>query len=119
MHEQLVSNRIIKYTLITALYLSGPLLILTTNPGKLPLPLLVLPFMWLFACLFVTSWFLLSRKRGVSKKQAAMVSGVVASIPVLLAIFQSIHQLSIRDVFLSVGLVVLTAIYMLRADFIK
>lgn len=48
-----------------------------------------------------------------------MVSGTIASIPVLLALFQSIHQLSIRDVLLSVGLVMLAALYMLRADFIK
>ena len=65
------------------------------------------------------AWLLLQRRKGVSRRQAAMVAGVVASIPVLLTIFQSIHQLSIRDVFLSVGLVVLAAVYMLRADFIK
>ena len=47
------------------------------------------------------------------------MAGIIASVPVLLAVFQSIHQLSIRDVLLSVGLVVLAAVYMLRADFMR
>jgi len=115
-----VSGRKLSHlALLAALYLSGPLFFALTDPGSLPLPLLVLPFIWLFSVLFTTSWLILSRREGVHKKQAVLVSGAVASIPVLLAVFQSIHQLSIRDVLLSIGLVVLAAIYMLRADFIK
>lgn len=119
MHERLAKYNLTKYGGLTALYLSGPLFLISTNPDRLPLPLLVLPFLWLFACLFVGTWLILRRQKGVTKKQAVLVAGVIASIPVLLTIFQSIHQLSIRDVLLSVGLVVLAAIYMLRADFIK
>lgn len=119
MHKYLRSKNLRLYGLFTVLYISGPLFFALTSPKSLPLPLLVFPFLWLFSCLFVTSWLLLTRHYKVNKRQASMVSGTIASIPVLLTVFQSIHQLSIRDVLLSVGLVVLTALYMLRADFIK
>lgn len=119
MEEANTKQKLSKYMAIAGLYVSGPLFFALTNPENLPLPLLVLPFMWLFAVLFLSSWFILSRRKFIRKKQVVLVSGVVACIPVLLAVFQSIHQLSIRDVLLSVGLVVLAALYMLRADFIK
>lgn len=101
------------------LYLSGPLFFAFTSPQSLPLPLLVLPFIWLFSVLFVTTWLILKGRQTVTRKQAVLVSGSIACIPVLLAVFQSIHQLSIKDVLISVGLVTIAAIYMLRADFIK
>jgi hypothetical protein len=108
-----------KYSALALLYVAGPLFIVLTNPQNLPLPLLVLPFLWLFTVLFVTTSILVRRKKNVSKRQAVITAGVVASIPVLLAIFQSIHQLSIKDVLLSTGLVLLAAWYVLRADFIR
>lgn len=119
MQTKTLTHHIKRYLAIVGLYIAGPLFFITTDPKSLPLPLLVIPFLWIFAVLFVTTWIILSKKPDIHKKQVAMISGCVASIPVLLAVFQSIHQLSIRDVLLSVGLVVLAAIYMLRADFIK
>lgn len=104
--------------LYLALYLSGPAFILLTKPQDLPLPILVFPFIWLFVVLFVSVW-LLFRTRQLPRKQIVLVSGIVATTLVLLAVFQSIHQLTIRDVLLSLGLVSLAAVYMLRADFIK
>ena len=108
-----------KYGTLGILYLAGPLFIVLTNPQNLPLPLLVLPFLWLFTVLFVTTSILVRRRKTVTKRQAVITAGIVASIPVLLAIFQSIHQLSIKDVLLSTGLVLLAAWYVLRADFIR
>jgi hypothetical protein len=104
---------------LVLLYIAGPAFLLTTNPHSLPLPLLVLPFLWLFSVLFVTTTLLLKRRQNVARRKIVIIAGVVASIPVLLAIFQSIHQLSIKDVLLSVGLVLLAAWYVLRADFIR
>lgn len=108
-----------KYGTLTLLYIAGPLFIVLTNPRNLPLPLLVLPFLWLFTALFVTTSMLVKRRKDISKRQVVIIAGVVASIPVLLAIFQSIHQLSVKDVLLSSGLVLLAAWYVLRADFIR
>jgi hypothetical protein len=108
-----------KYGALVILYVVGPLFIVLTNPQNLPLPLLVLPFLWLFTVLFITTSILVRRRKSVTKRQAVITAGIVASIPVLLAIFQSIHQLSIKDVLLSTGLVLLAAWYVLRADFIR
>jgi len=108
-----------RYASLTLLYLFGPVFLVTTDPSRLPLVLLVVPFLWLFAVLSVTTWLILKNRPSVTRKQAVLVSGVMATIPVLLAIFQSIHQLSLRDVLLSTGLVLLAAVYMLRADFIR
>lgn len=108
-----------KYGLLFVLYIAGPLFILLTNPHNLPLPLIILPFLWLFTVLFVTSSLILKSRKGITKRKIVIVAGVIASLPVLLAIFQSIHQLSIKDVLLSLGLVLLAAWYVLRADFIR
>ena len=119
MQANILKRSLKKYALIVALYAAGPIFFMSTNPESLPLPLLVLPFIWLFAVLFTATWLLLSASESIQRKKAVMIAGCVASIPVLLAVFQSIHQLSVRDVLLSVGLVLLAAVYMLRADFIK
>ena len=108
-----------RHILVAGLYLLGPVFLLNTDPQKLPLPLLVLPFVWLFSVIFISTLLVLSKRPSVTKKQRVMVAGIVASIPVLLIIFQSIHQLSLKDVLLSVSLVLLAAFYMLRADFIR
>jgi hypothetical membrane protein len=81
---------------------------------------LVLPFIWLFVVLFMTT-FWLARKRfhALSDRRAIMTAGVVATLPVLLLVFQSVHQLSIKDVLLAVGLIIVTTFYLSRADFIR
>ena len=119
MDRTVTRNYLKRYGMYTVLLLAGPIFILTTNPHSLPLPLLVLPFMWLFAVLFVTSSLILKRRKDTAQRKVVIISGVIASIPVLLAIFQSIHQLSLKDVFLSLGLVLLAAWYVFRADFIR
>ncbi len=106
------------YLLLGILYLSGPVFLLLTNPHNLPLPILILPFLWLFCVLFISTTLLL-KARGVGQRKRAIVAGVIATIPVLLAIFQSIHQLSIKDVLLSLSVVVLAAWYVMKADFIR
>ena len=101
------------------LLLVGPLFIVTTNPDNLPLPFLVLPFIWLFASLLVGTRLLLKRQTKASNAQIWYISVLVALVPVLLLVFQSIHQLSIQDILLTAGIVVIATVYMLRADFIR
>jgi hypothetical protein len=119
MQANTIKQNLKRYLSFGALFIAGPIFFMTTNPESLPLPLLVLPFIWLFAVLFTVAWLLLGTKESIQRKKAVLIAGSVATIPVLLAVFQSIHQLSVRDVLLSVGLVMLAAVYMLRADFIK
>lgn len=119
MEEGRNTKRVRKYVGLAVLCLFGPLFILLTNPNNLPLPLLVVPFLWLFVTLFVGIRLLVGRLQNVYGRKSVLIAGFGATLPVLLIIFQSIHQLSIRDVLLSLGLVAVAAVYMLRADFIK
>lgn len=112
-------SQIVKFMLIFCVYAFGPVFIATTNPDNLPLVLLIVPFLWLFLVLFLSTMYILRYRTSATKRQVIMVSSLVASLIGLLAVFQSIHQLSIRDVLLSLGIVGLAALYMLRADFIK
>lgn len=112
--SKLASKKII---LLSLLYLFGPVFFIVTEPNSLPLPVLVLPFVWLFTVLLVTLQLLLRRK-GMAKKRRTIFSLAVSVFVVLLAVFQSIHQLTISDVLLSVGLVVVLGVYLARADFL-
>lgn len=101
-------------------FISLPMFIFLTNPNSLPLPLLILPFFLLFICLFMVIKISLL-KLGVirSTRKASIASGVAASLPVLLLIFQTVHQLSVIDVLVSVCLATLTTIYITKTDFIR
>lgn len=119
MDNDLIGHRYVKLGALSALYIFGPLLFMLTDPNSLPLPLLILPFIWLFAVLYVSVHLLLKLKTGATKKQSQITAALCASLIVLLAVFQSIHQLSVRDVAISVAIIGIAALYLLRADFIK
>lgn len=109
-----------KKVTIGVLYLSGPLFLMLTDPTKLPLPLLVLPFMWLFAALFTSSlWILRQRFGRLPRRRAVISAGIISTLPVMLLVFQSIHQLSIKDVLLTIGFILVASFYLQRADFIR
>lgn len=104
-------KRPLQYTL---LYLSLPLFIILTNPRELPLLMLWVPFLLLFAILFVTTRKLMSRR--LAGKKLITVSVTVAIIPVLLVILASIGQLTARDILISFALVLGTIWYLNRLD---
>jgi hypothetical protein len=105
---------------LVCLYGLGITFFVLTNPAQLPLVLLVLPFMWLFAVIFWTAWLLLGLSKSLSPARRRMlIAGVVAMLPSLLLVFQSIHQLTGRDVLLTVAFIALAVFYVSRADFIK
>lgn len=118
MKHSLLRHRYAKYAALVALYVFGPLLAALTDPNVLPLPLLIVPFMWLFAVIYVSLHLLLKYKTSASKKQARIIASLTASLVVLLCVFQSIHQLSIRDVIISFAIIGIAGLYLLRADFI-
>jgi hypothetical protein len=79
--------------------------------------MLVLPYLWLFI-LFVliqVNLFKYVLHRRITRK-SYVVAGLLAAIPVLLIVLQSIHQLSIKDIVLVVGLVLLASFYLIRLD---
>jgi hypothetical protein len=112
-------NKYKKILGLIALYCSLPILLVTTAPNTLPLPLLMVPFILLFITLFTTVVFAsrhLSDGR-TTRRRIYILSGMVAAAPVLLLVFQSLHQLSIIDVFITVTLLVGSGFYISRIDF--
>lgn len=115
-----LSRRTSKIVLLAALYSFGPLFMMMTSPTTLPLMFLVVPFLWMFASLFATVWIICGFWQAAQvKRRRLLLSATSAALPVLLAVFQSIHQLTIRDVFLAVAIIVVTAFYLAKADFIQ
>ena len=119
METETSRRRVGKIGGIVSLYASGPLFFILTDPDHIPIPLLVLPFLWLFTVVFITVRLLLQRYATVNKKQLNIASSLLASLLVLLFVFQSIHQLTIRDVLISFAIIGIAGLYLLRADFIK
>lgn len=116
---QLVTHKMSTYIGLGLLLVSGPIFLMSTNPQNLPLPLLIVPFLWLFMSIFwVTLYIVRKFTKRLSKSRRVIVAGVFATFPVLLLVFQSIHQLTIRDVVISVAMVCIAAFYLDRADFI-
>lgn len=113
------SRKWVKLAVISSLYAVGPLFFMLTDPEGIPLPLLVVPFLWLFAVTFMSSKLILQSKTSATKKQGAIVSSLLASLLTLLFVFQSIHQLTIRDVLISFAIIGIAGVYLLRADFIS
>lgn len=119
MNSNLINHQYTKLAAIFGLYIFGPLFFMFTDPNALALPLLILPFIWLFAVIYMSAHLILKFKTKATKKQSQIISSLSASLVVLLCVFQSIHQLSIRDVAISVAIIGIAALYLLRADFIK
>lgn len=105
---------------LVLLYMTGIVFLMSTNPARLPLPLIMVPFLWLFVSIFATAWVLLGIVGPFkAKRPRLLVAGAGATLPVLMLVFKSIHQLTARDVVLAIALVGVATFYVSRADFIK
>lgn len=108
------------HTLVILVLLLGMFILLfATNPNNLPLPLLILPFVLLFLIIFTSTLFVIQRRSSSMKlltPKSSIIAFTVAGVPVLLAVFQSIHQLSIRDVLISAGLFGGIVFYLSKTD---
>lgn len=113
-------QKMAKIAALAVFYSSGPLFLALTDPQQLPLPIILLPFVWLFLAIFVgVNGLVKMRVSGLVPKRRIVVAGVCATLPVLLVVFESIHQLTIKDVLIVFALVATMSFYVLRADFIK
>lgn len=111
----------LRHTVVLVLLVGGGFMFLSvTNPRQLPLPLLVLPFIWVFCLIFYAVWLATGRIAGLQKgRRRSILAGFSAALPVILLVFQSIHQLTIRDVILAISIVALVSFYMSRANFLR
>ena len=93
--------------------------IFSTDPRKLSAPLLLVPPVLLFIVLFGLSYALLSAFTEVPKAKQRLMSGVLASAPVLLLLLASLGQLTGKDALLSLLFIGGLAIYFSRASLVR
>lgn len=84
------------------------------DPNKIPSFVLILPFILIFAILFI-GISVIFEKRGVGPKKRVKIAALCASLPILVLVLQSIGQLTARDVLTMALLFVLSYFYISRA----
>jgi len=97
--------------ILALLYLFGIIFFMNTNPEELPLLALVVPFIYIFTVMYLTILLLC---RLLAVKSAVFVSMVVSVFGVLLLVLGSLHQLTVRDVVISIALTCLLTWYVIR-----
>ncbi len=103
---------------IIGLYLALFLWLSLTDPRKLPIVLLIVPFALLFAAIFMTVSFVLKQfmpRMSVTKRRLA--AACVSGLPSFLLILSSVNQLTWRDVALVAFLSIILLFYASRARF--
>ena len=71
-------------------------LLIFTDPRQVPSIMLIVPFILLFMILALVVIALL-RRFGLARSRGLRIGGLVAALPILLLILQSLGQLTIRD----------------------
>ena len=112
-----------KIVTLILLYVGLIIFLFTTDPDKLPIAVLILPFIWLFFCLFTTFLFLfgfIEKKIRISAKPKRYELALLcAALPTLLLLLKSIGQLTIRDTIILLCLYALLVFYISKVSFKK
>jgi len=92
--------------------------LMSTNPQKISIGWLLLPFIWLFVALLWTSLKLFKSLTGRFKPKRIMFMAVsAAALPTIGLLLDSINQLTVRDVTLLIGLALVGFFYASRISF--
>lgn len=102
----------------TAPVLALLVLLVYTNPGTLPLPLLLLPFMLLFWVFFLGFRWITSRVFNFRHINRGVVASFLALFPVIVLLLSSSGQLSGSDIFVVLVLLGGVVLYLRYADFL-
>lgn len=86
-----------------------------TDPYKLPLALLVIPFILVAALVYQTLKLLL-RRTPLSSRKARLTSVIVTCLVLLLVLLQSIRQLSLKDFLILAALTIGIMFYLRHID---
>ena len=95
-----VMNNFIKRSWMPILLFGGLyVFLMSTNPHKLPIGWLLLPFLWIFVAIFYSlRIFLRVIRRRKKSKNSTTLALIGATLPTLLLILGSINQLTTKDV---------------------
>ncbi len=109
--------RLRKLIVLVAPYILLVAFLFITNPSKLPLPLLLIPFALLFLSLFGTIFYFTSvipNLRVYTRRKRAVLSACLALLPTLLLMLKSLNQLAPRDAIILTIFIVSLALYLTR-----
>ncbi len=107
-----------KLIILVLVWVSLLLWLSLTDPRKLPIVLLMVPFVLLFAAIFLTVSLVISRFiPKVSSVKRRTVASSVAGLPCFLLVLSSVNQLTWRDVALIAFLSIFLLFYASRARF--
>jgi uncharacterized membrane protein YccC len=105
---------------VIGLYVALVLMLFTTSPSKLPIILLIVPFLLMFLVVFISVRLVLQRFfPRLERARQLLIAGCLAGLPSFLLILSSINQLTWRDAFLVIFLVVFLLFYASRINFFK
>lgn len=96
-------------------YFAAFLFFMLINPHKLPFALILLPFIILFLLIYMSVQVVLSVFFIINSRQKRVISLVLATMPVLMLIIQTVTQLTVRDVILSVSITIVLIWYSVRS----
>lgn len=99
--------------ILFGLYGVGLLFLLFTNPQELPLPLLILPFVYAFVTLFLTIRLVVQSLTD-SKTLGNTVGMTITIFVILTLVLASIRQLSARDLLISLAITVILSWYLIK-----
>ncbi len=102
--------------LIAVSYLLSFIYFMVVNPEKLTIIFILVPFIIIFINLYLTINLLLEIFLNISKTQRRIITLVSSLMPTLLLTIQSITQLTIRDIVLSLMIMGLIVWYSLRLN---
>jgi predicted membrane channel-forming protein YqfA (hemolysin III family) len=89
------------------------ILLFSTDPNRIPSFMLILPFVLLGVALSAGIAFVLER-RGVPRLRSLRLGIFLTALPIVLLVFQSIGQLTTRDVVTILALFVISYFYAIR-----
>lgn len=93
--------------------------LVTTQPLKLPLIFLFVPFILYFICVRSATKILLGKLKSVnSARKANLLAGSFAFISTLIIVLQSLGQLSWRDIIIALLMVSFAGLYLVKTDLV-
>ena len=103
----------LSYSLILLPVIALLTLLFTTNPQSMPSFVLIIPFVLFFAILLFIS-FVSLRRNGMARRSSWGIAAFMALLPTLLLVFQSLGQLTSRDIITIFAFFVLAYFYLMR-----
>lgn len=105
-----------------SLYFAFFVFLFATDPNKLPIGWLLLPFVLLFGAIFLTILYVQRLKRqkpSNSSTKGFATAAILAAIPTFLLLLDSINQLTLRDALIFIVFAIVALFYVRRMSFAR